>query len=880
MSRYLRYASLNLFILLSHLLLNLSYAQGIRGKVTSDKGEELAYASIYIRNTGEGVTSSQSGQFEINTGPGIFDVVVQYMGYVTSVQTIRVSNDWVNITIPLTEQVYALQEVTINSKAEDPALTIMRKAISKARFHRLQVQEYQMTVYMKGTGKLTNVPFLLKKQLEKDGLKVNDAYTSESVSKVKFSLPNKVEETVVSIRTSGDNHNISPTAYVATSFYNDKINEIISPLSRAAFAYYKFTFQGSFFEEGILVNKIKVTPRSKGEGLVEGFIYILDELWAIHSLNLKTSVLGVDLTLKQQFAPIQNQVWMPISQTYDFSGKFMGFAGQFKYITSNKDYKLVLNPDLIAKVNIVDQKVEALPENISTFSKKSPVKNQVNTVTSMEKKEYRKLIKEYETALKKENDSEQILSERVYTIDSLAKKRGLAYWDSIRPFQLSEEEIKGYVREDSVYAVEQAQYSKDSTSKAVLRKFQPMELLTGGRYLFGGGKSIEIAPNVTNFAFNTVEGYKLGLAGTFRWETKEKISDSNLEKIKRWSFTPEVRYGFASQKAYAKTDINFYQREKEKSYRVGLRAGSFIEQYNTDAPITDWVNSIYSLTARLNYAKFFEHDFAELYVNQRINSAFGYSSSLTFSNRRHLSNRSNFSYYNRGERVYLSNTPENIELGEEVFQNHQAVVWSSRIDFRPGLKYVIRNGVKRPVYNSAPLIQLSYKKAIPGFLGDANQASFDQIELGLKNNHQIGMSGQLDYNVSVGNFFNQEKMGFMDFKHFGGNQTIFANMGLVSNYRFLDYYTYSTQSWYYSSIVHYRFKKFLVTRIPRLSFSGVRESLFFNVLKTANSPHYMEFGYSFDNLFRLFRLETGFVMEGEDLRFGGFRVGVSSLFSR
>jgi hypothetical protein len=857
---------------------SISNAQGIKGKITNDKGEILPYASIYLRNTGDATTSNQLGQFELKTGPGIYDMVVQYLGYGTIVKTIQVNQDWVEVLIPLSEQVYALQEVTVKSKGEDPALTIMRKAISKARYHKLQVQEYQMSVYMKGTGKLTNVPFLLKKQFEKDGIKVNDAYTSESVSKIKFSLPNKVEEKVISIRTSGDNHNISPTAYVATSFYNDKINEIISPLSRAAFAYYKFSFQGSFFEQGVYVNKIKVTPRAKGEGLVEGFIFIIDELWAIHSLNLKTSVLGIELSVKQLYAPIQEEVWMPISQTYDFSGKFMGFAGQYNYITSIRDYKIVLNPDLVSKVNIIDQKVETLPENISSFSRKSPVKNQVSAAQSMEKKDYKKLIKEYETELKKENNSEQILSERIYNIDTLAKKRGLAYWDSIRPYQLTEEEIKGYVREDSVYTIEQAQYSKDSTSKAVLKKFKPFDLLMGGRYLLGGGKSWELAPNLTNFAFNTVEGYKIGFSGTFRMESKEKIQFSTEEKIKRWSITPEIRYGFASQKFYFKSDINFFEREKEQSYRIGIRAGSFISQYNTEGPISDWVNSFYSLFARLNYAKFFEHDFAEMYFNKRFNAGFNISSSISFANRRHLSNESNFSWYNKGERAYLSNTPENVEIGSSTFSNHQAMIWNAQIDVRPGLKYVIRNGVKRPLYNSAPLIQLQYKKGIPGILNNSNSVNFDYLELAVNNNHAVGLGGQLDYNLSIGNFLSNEKLGFMDFKHFGGNQTIFANMGLVSNYRFLDYYTYSTSTWFYSSIVHYRFKKFLFTRIPTLSFSGLRESLFFNVLKTAQSPYHVEIGYSFDNLFRLFRLESGVVIQGEDMRFGGFRIGVSSLF--
>ena len=131
---------------------------------------------------------------------------------------------------------------------------------------------------------------------------------------ITFSLPNKVEEKVISIRTNGDNQGTSPAPYIQTSFYQDKINEVVSPLSKSAFIYYQFTFQGSFFDQDLLINKIKVTPRSRGEKVFEGYIYIIDDLWAIHSLDLKTSVLGFQIHAKQQYAPVADKVWMPVTQ--------------------------------------------------------------------------------------------------------------------------------------------------------------------------------------------------------------------------------------------------------------------------------------------------------------------------------------------------------------------------------------------------------------------------------------------------------------------------------------------------------------------------------------------------------------------------------------
>jgi len=61
-----------------------------------------------------------------------------------------------------------------------------------------------------------------------------------------------------------------------------------------------------------------------------------------------------------------------------------------------------------------------------------------------------------------------------------------------------------------------------------------------------------------------------------------------------------------------------------------------------------------------------------------------------------------------------------------------------------------------------------------------------------------------------------------------------------------------------------------------LRFSGVQENVFLNYLKTENSPHYVELGYSLDNLFRIFRVEIGAGFENGRYLRGGARFGVAT----
>lgn len=855
-------------------------AQGIKGKVTSTEGESLPYASVYVRNLGDGVPTNQDGKYEYKLEPGVYDVLIQFLGYKSQLKTVEIGNEWVEMDFTLEPQVYTLGEVEVRAGAEDPALTIMRKAISKAKFHRLQLQKYSMTVYLKGTGQLTNAPFFLKKTLEKEGLNLNEAYTSESVSRITFTQPNKVEEKVISIRTNGDNQATSPAPYIQTSFYQEKINEIISPLSRSAFTYYKFTYEGSFFDQDVMINKIRVTPRSRGERVFEGYIYIIEDLWAIHSLNLKTSLLGFDIQATQQYAPVAENVWMPLTHTYRFGGKFFGFEGEFKYIASTREYEVTLNPDLAYVPEIIDEKVQEVPEEVSSFDKNESALEQLAKEQPTTRKEYRKLINEYEKEAQKEREEPEVIRESYYSIDSLAKKRALSYWDSIRPVPLTEKEVEGYQRDDSLAVVEAAKMSEvDSVAQKAKRKYKPLDFMNGASYSFGKGVSIGFKQNWTKISFNTVEGFKVGMGFFYRKYEEEKLADSVNRIRKSFNIEPELRYGFSSDRFYGKVDFRWSTTKPISGFTYGLEGGRYIYQFNGGEPINEQVNAFYSLLFRQNYMKLYEQDFARVYWSHRVNYGFTYKVNLGYLNRRQLFNNSNYSWYNKEGREYSLNLPENVETSDLAFSDHEIVKFNATIAWRPGIKYGIRNGRKYPITDKSPLINFNYSKAIGGILSSENPADFDHLEIGIEHYFEFGVSGKLDFNISAGAFLNNNQVYFQDYQHFGGNRTIFSNFGPASNYRFMDYYKYSTNTSYLSGIFHYQFRKFLFTQLPMLRFSGLRENLFFNYLKTENSPNYWEVGYSLDNLFRIFRVEFGAGFEDRNFLRGGMRMGVATFIS-
>lgn len=857
-----------------------SLAQGIRGTVKSVDGEPLAFASVYIRNLGDGVPTNEVGDYEYKLPKGVYDVLVQYLGYKSQLETIIVTDQWIDKDFVLEPQVYTLGEVEVRAGAEDPALTIMRKAIAKAKYHRLQIQKYSMTVYLKGTGKLTDAPFFLQKTIEKEGFKLNEAYTSESVSRITFTQPNKVEEKVISIRTNGDNQSTSPAPYIQTTFYQEKVNGIISPLSRSAFQYYKFKYEGSFFDQNVLVSKIKVTPRSRGEQVFEGFIYIIEDLWAIHSLNLQTSLLGFQIQAKQQYAPVAENVWMPLTHTYDFGGKMLGFEGNFKYLASTREYDIELNPDLEMVPEIIDEKVQEIPENAVGFTKSISALEQMATEEPKTRKEYRKLLNEYEKESLKKQEEPDVIQESYYEVDSMAKKYNQAYWDSIRPVPLTENEVLGYQRDDSLATVEAAKLSDvDSIAKKAMRKYKPLDFMNGASYSLGKGKSIGFKQNWTKISFNTVEGFKLGMGLFYRKESATKLADSVTMHRKSFNIEPELRYGFSSDRFYGKVDFRWSSTLPISGTTFGVKGGRYIYQFNGGEPINEQVNALYSLLFRQNYMKLYEQDFAQAYWAHRVNGGITYRVNMTYAHRKELFNTNNYSFYTKEEREYSSNQPANVETDPRSFADHDILKFNAELEWRPGIKYGIRNGRKYPINERSPLIKLAYNKAFGGISTDGTASDFDHLELGIQHNYTFGVSGKLDFNLSAGAFLSSDQVYFPDFQHFGGNRTIFSNFGPASNYRFMDYYKYSTNSKYFSGIVHYQFRKFIFTQLPMLRFSGVRENLFFNYLKTDNSPNYWEVGYSLDNLLRIFRVEMGAGFEDTKFLRGGVRFGVATFIN-
>ncbi len=573
----------------------LAQTGGIAGLISDEGGNVLSYASIFVKERGTGTTANAEGSYEISLPPGRYEVVFQHLGRRTEVRTVNVKDAFLRMDVTLVPQEIMLAPVTVGANDEDPAYSIMRRAIAKANYHRNVLDSYSARVYIKGSGKLKDYPWLAKRALEKEGIEKGRVFVSESISEIKYTRPNKFEEKVISIRSDGKDNNTSPNGYIFGSFYEPEIAGTVSPFSPRAFSYYKFEYLGTFNDRDYAVSRIRVIPRSKGDNVVDGTIYIVEDDWSLHSVDVHTIKLGIYIYIKSTCAPIEDKVWLPVSHQFTVEGKVFGFDFEYKYLASVSDYRISVNKEVyVEKMEVIDEKKE--PEVAATLEtgrrqtakekrdagQRTELQERLAQGDEITRKELRSLMREYEREEQKQQPEPEVLSEVNFAIDSGAYKKDSLYWAKVRPIPLTVDEIKGYEKSDSLAAVERQKEEGDTLKRSKHKGFQPWDLIIGDHYKIGKHANFRIYFPMAGF--NTAEGFNI----VYRTAFGIVLQDTNRTRL---TFRPVARYAFSREMLTGYLNVAL----RNSNHRLDINGGRYISQFNSDDPILPVVNTFTTL---------------------------------------------------------------------------------------------------------------------------------------------------------------------------------------------------------------------------------------------------------------------------------------------
>ena len=799
-----------------------AWAGKVYGTISDEKGNLLPFASILVKGTPQGTSANNEGKYFLNLSPGKYVIVAQYVGYQRAEKTIEINDEDVELNFRLALQNLAMKEVVVRPGAEDPAYEIIRNAIKKRSFYLNQVHRFQCEVYTKGIFKLRDYPKKIFGQdvdfEDGDTSKNKILYLSETISRYSVDKPGKAKIEVLSTKVSGESGGFGFSAPQIISFYENNLQigsglssrGFISPIADNALNFYKYKFEGSFFEDGKEINRIKVIPKRKYEPLFSGYINITEGDWRIHSLQLmltkESQMQFVDtLRIDQLFVPFEKDIWVIKTQVIYPAIKLLGF--------------------------------DAYGNFVNIYSK-------FDTDPLFEKKLFNNSVLKY-------TDS--------------SNKRTPDYWDTIRPVPLLMEEINDYHKKDSLEQVRKDPHYQDSVARIRNRPSIMSILVTGQSFSRAKShSSLQIDPLLRSVQFNTVEG----------WVTQLRVSwykrlDTTPGATRSINVTPTLRYGFSNQHFNASVSFNYNNGKKFPSFFT-LSGGKRVYQFNNANPIGVFLNTASTLLYERNYMKIYEAWFGRFNYTKSIGQGITVSVGVHYQDRIPLENTTDFTFRNSETREYSPNFP--VELMSENFQRHQALRFGIGFSWKPGTKYVEFPDRMMSIGSKYPTFSLSFTKAVKDWLG--SDVDYSKWAFGIRDDINLKLFGSFRYNIVTGGFLQRDSVAVPDYQHFNGNQVVIATPYLNSFQLLPYYEFSNTSSHFVQLNVEHHFNGMLTNKIPffrKLNWHLVGGV---NSFYVSQSKNYLEPFVGLENILKVIRLDMYWGIPHGQPTTTGLRIGI------
>ena len=851
------------------------FSQGIRGIITDDTKNPVPGASIYFQEIRTGTTSNNEGLYEIGLKEGVYTVAYQSLGYEKQEFRITISDKWLEHDVIIKPINFRLQEVTIYA-GEDPAYQIMRKAISLAPYFLRQVKDYEAEVYLKGGYVIKKMPKLFQKMMDKDegpDFKVGQTYTSESLNRIRFAAPDTTDHKVLAFQNSFPGENNSEKmvlGFINMSFYDTKSDETyVSPLSPHAFKYYNFRYEGFFDDGKYTVNRIKVIPKRKSQQLLEGEIYIVENLWCIHSVDLAIETFAGKMYFRQLFSEVKEKVWLPVNHVFNIDFSMMGIAGDINYSSAVKFLSVNINDDDKNKllrekeeffVDNKEEKEEAPSQNLTKNQKK------IEDILSKEELNNRDMVK-LSVLIEKENKPSR--DEVVLEVKSNVKleilkdsiNRDSLFWNTIRPIPLTASEKAGFELSQNInlkdtstvekkknklrigFTGNEVSISADSNDTTYKRKNTfgrvMSDIAFGAMYprkkskvnfFYGGLMDIDALD------FNPVDGWKYGQNIYLKWN-QTSYNSLNLSVM--------GGYAFARESFHGKFDITQkYSAQRRGSTSISGNIGT--SDYNAITANNRLIFAAYSLFFKENYPRYFDNK--SLTANNQIDLINGlqFLFSSSYKLVEPLENNTEFSFFKKDKNYKPNEILNNKTVLHLHFEEQTIFSINAKFIYTPNQRYSMQNGHKIMLNSKFPTYTFEYKQGIKAF---SSNSDFILAEIGAYKKPEFSFRPVFSWNINAGMFLRNKQVHFSEFKHFNALNIILLTQDFNTGFFLLDNYEASTDKWYAKANGTLSMSYLMIKFLPFLSNKLWNENIHAGYLHTPDFPHYTQVGYSIGRIY-------------------------------
>lgn len=791
----------------------------LRGRVTdSQTGEPLPFVNVSFVGTTIGTVTDFDGNFFLETRAPGDSLSVSYLGYFPKRVAVK-KGVFQELNFSLEPESFSLEAVVVKP-GENPAHKILRNIIkNKNRNNTDNLDSYSYESYNKIEVDLNNVDENMKnKKIFKQFQFIFDyvdtnavtgkaylpIFISEAISDYHFQRRPKVEREIIkATKISGvKNESVAQFTgkiYQKVNVYDNYINVfdqgLVSPIADAGLLYYKYYLIDSAYVGNKWCYQVSFKPRRRQEPTFTGDFWVNDTTWAIVKTQVRiASDVNInfvnDLVATAEYKLLNDTLWFPDKLTlfvdFNLTDKTTGFFGHKTTVYNN------------VKVNT------PLPQSLEAVNEPVVVRD---------------------SAMQKSND----------------------YWQTARPFELTEKEAGIYSMVDSVQQVPMYKTFIDIVNMFV-------------NYYYVVGK-FEIGPYYKTYSFNEIEGNRFRVSGrtSNAFSTRLMIS------------------GFA---AYGDKDNRFkyglgglYMINKSPREAVSIDYKSDIEQLGQSPNALTEDNILTSILRRNpNYKLSLVKEFTLSYQKEWIT---GFSNSITF----------NHKVVFPTEYIPFTQVSDGAMLPR--ITNAMLTIntrWQKDERFVAGEFERVSLG--------SPYPELNFN--VSGGLKGVLKSDYDFLKLHFNYYHKFNINpfGYARLIVDAGKIFGKVPYPMLQLHE--GNETY-----AFDRYAFnmMNYYEFASDQ-YVSVFFEHHFQGFFLNRIPlmrRLKWREVAAGKFLvgsisdenkNVLEfplglnEVSEPYY-EVSVGVENIFKVFRVDAMWRLshlENPDIEKFGVRVGLQIIF--
>ncbi|OOQ60722.1 DUF5686 family protein [Mucilaginibacter pedocola] len=681
-----RYLLLCVFILAALSVSAQQKQYTLSGKITGPKNEAVSFASVYVRNSTYGTTANEEGVYTLKLAPGTYTVVYRLAGYAVQTDQITIGEQDELHNVQMQSEEFRFTQVSERWRNNtDPGDTIMRMVIKNRLKHLNEVKGYSCAVYIKGVQKLLSTPKSLRsaavtRALDLDSLGRGILYQSESLSTFNYEEPDKVHEVTIASRNAGINtaFGYNKASDLQANFYRNifsipglSTRGYVSPVASDAFRFYRYKLIGSTVQNGLTIDKIQVIPRSELSQCFNGSIYIVEGDWRIYSADLllegKANSLNLvdTLQVRQQFIPITDSVWMPVSTLFNFKGSVLGFkfGGYYEGIYNN--YKI--NP--------------TFPEGFFTGE--------------------------------------------ILRVDTAANMKNAGYWYANRPVPLTKQETRDFQKKDSVAAYHKTEAYLDTLQHTKNHINYPGYLIFGYSASDRTERdSLYIFPFLQTFYYNTVEGF--GINAKVRYtRTIDDFHSLAITPALRYGFSNKI---FSANMLAEYKNDPFHNAKYWVSFGSDVldlnNVGTRSLYFNTLSTILSENNYV-----KYYRSHYFGGGYQREVANGVLWSAsLNYSSrsQLYNTNLGHLVDVKDREFTSNNPLVPAGTPPDD---RTPLFPEHQALSFTTAATFTFDQQYITRPTGKFNLPSKYPTLTVTYRKGFQGVLGSDVNYDFASADI-------------------------------------------------------------------------------------------------------------------------------------------------------